>query len=575
MSKTIHKNIILITVVLWGILFSHGQSLAQSPITATVDRYTLSVDEQLSLTVTVTGDFFDIPVPNLSNLGDFMVLDKQFSVEANIVKGQLLSQWLFVYRLQPLREGHLVIDSIEVDIQGQSFHTDPISIEVTAPTVLPPDNNIPLNEPPNLLNEQDFFIEAEIDNATPYLGQQIIYTFRLYQATTFLGQPDYHPPAFTNFWSQTILSQPHYQTNIEGRHYFVTEVRTAVFPAMLGTIIIGPAKLIIPLNPMNPEKTLETEPITVQVKSLPKGAPASFKGAVGQFEIRASLSQTEGRVNEPLTLNIEIEGTGNIEFLTEPTEPELPNWRVFASKPSTKVAVQEDGVYGIRRFERLIFPSQEGEYKIPSIEFSYYDPKANEYRTIKTNPIPITVVPGETDPPDTSAKGEPIGLRASDIRPLKPIPNNFSSTRSSLTSNLLYGFFWVLPLFIMSGAWIFHKRQQRFQEDVSYARRQRAYQVAMKTLGEAKKDGVDSYALVQRTLLGYLSDKLNHPTVGLTHEELIALLRESQFEAPFIQRIQAILNQLELNRFAPVGTSAAQALIIETKELINQLEKQF
>ncbi len=567
------KKYLLIIALLIN-LFIHAQNaLAQPPVVAKVDRASLSLDEQISLTVIVTGDFFDIPVPNLANLVDFTVLGKQFSVDANIIKGQIVSQWIFVYRLQPLREGNLIINPIEVEIQGQIFQTDPIPVEVTttpAP-VLPPDDDI--LPAPDSLNQQDFFIEATIDHPNPYLGQQIIYTFRLYQATTFAGQPDYHPPSFTNFWSQTILSQPHYQTTLEGRHYFVTEVRTAIFPATLGTINIAPAKLIIPNTLLSARQTLETNPITIQVKSLPKNAPASFSGAVGQFTIRANLSQTEGRVNEPLTLIIEIEGSGNVETLPEPSLPELTNWRIFASRPSTKVEVQEDGVYGVRRFERLIFASQAGDYTFPSIEFSYYDLKVEEYRTIKTDPIAIKVLPGETEP--TNGTGQPLGLRAVDIRPLKPVPDSFYSADTSLNSTLLYGSCWISPLVLVGAAWAYHKRQQRLAQDIPYARRQRAHQVAQQLLREAQtsKTSRDSYGLLQRALLGYLSDKFNCPTVGLTQDELTALLQKFNVETALINQIQVVLAQIELNRFAPTEQATTHALIKKTQELLKQLEK--
>ena len=86
------------------------------------------------------------------------------------------------------------------------------------------------------------------------------------------------------------------------------------------------AKLVIPGSLFEPDVILETKPISVDVRPLPEDAPVDFSGAVGQFELTASLSEVEGKVNEPVTLIVDITGTGNIETLAEPALPELPNW---------------------------------------------------------------------------------------------------------------------------------------------------------------------------------------------------------------------------------------------------------
>ena len=105
-------------------------ALAQSPITAQVDRNSLAADEQLVLSVTVSGDFLKIPQPDISLLEDFVVVSSSTSTQVSIVNGQMTSQGVFIYRLQPLREGQLVINPISVNVDGQVYLTDPISIEV-------------------------------------------------------------------------------------------------------------------------------------------------------------------------------------------------------------------------------------------------------------------------------------------------------------------------------------------------------------------------------------------------------------------------------------------------------------
>ncbi len=557
---------------------------AQSPITAEVDRTTLSLDEKLMLTVTVAGDFISIPNPDLSGVTDFSVASSGTSTQISFVNGEMTSQGIYYFQLRPLKTGELVIPSISVNVDGQTYQTEPINIEVVestgsnVPSASPPDSQVPAT-----LAGQNLFVEAEVDNPTPYLGEQVTYIFRFYQAADAplrtLGRPNYRPPSFTNFWGQTVLDQPYYSTNVDGREYLVTEVHTAVFPANPGPLTIAPSALEIPGDLFSAGAVLKTEPVAIAVQSLPDGAPDDFSGAVGQFEMRAELDSTTGKVNEPLTLYVDIEGAGNIDVLTEPPLPDLPGWRIFESQSTSKTEVQEDLVYGRRRFERLLVPSASGEFTFPPITFSYFDPQAGAYRTLATDPIPITIEAGAAvdEPPVVildSAK-QPIQLVGGDIRHIKPVPTVLERSGGMLLAQPLYWAFWILPVFIVAGVWVWQTRRQRLLKDTAFARSQRARRAALKILLGAGQNDEDGYAAAQRALLGYLADKLNRPTVGLTTNELVDLLREQKLDPELIERVQATLAEIDASRFAPIEETAEQSLVAETRQLINSLEQAF
>ncbi|NJN94351.1 MAG: protein BatD [Anaerolineales bacterium] len=572
----------VITAFLLTLIFSGGRTplaLAQDqvPITATVDRTILSTKEQLTLTVTVTGDFLDIPNPDLTQLTDFVVVNSSTSTQVSIINGDLTTQGVFIYTLQPLREGGLVISPVIINLNGQIYQTEPIDIRVVTSSAPLPTPTVPPAVEPGTLGSQDFFVEADVDNLQPYLGQQVTYTFKLYQSAGFIGQPDYQPPSFTNFWSQTIVNQPTYNITVGGRDYLVTEIRTALFPANLGPVTISPAKIVIPNFPYQ-DIVLETEAITVEVQSLPDGAPADFKGAVGQYEIRAGLSKNETVVNEPITLIVEIKGAGNIEALVEPPLPELPNWRVFESQAQSIVEIQGDRVYGTRRFERLIVPGQSGSYTIPPISFTYFDLEASQYRTMNSQPIPVMVQPGQGEdlPPPVVAAGpnkQEVAVLAADIRHIKPAPAMLDSEETSLLNQPLYWTAWVLPVLLVGGMWMWQNRRQYLLTNTAYARSQNARRVAQKILAESQRAGVDSYAAAHRALLGYLSDKLSRPTAGLTNDSLVNLLKTTRLDSALIDRVQETLAQIDIGRFAPGSDAVVGSFLAETNKLINDLEK--
>lgn len=557
------------------LLFGPGTISAQSSIRVEVDRTTLSTDEQLLLSVIVTSESATLPDPDVSNLQDFVIISRSSSTQISIINGQMTAQGVYNYILQPLKSGTLFIPPIPVTVSGQIYQSDPLQIEVTVGSTAPPtpDENLSTSPAPDELIGQNLFVEAEVDNLNPYLGQQILYTFRFYQAidypVSFQGRLDYQAPAFTDFWSQT-LSQPQYTTQVGGRSYTVTEIRTALFPSGLNEITIKPAKLVVPGGLFSPDVVLETDPLNINVRSLPEGAPLDFNGAVGQFELQTSVDATQGRVNEPITLAIEIEGRGNIETLTEPQLPKLSLWRFFDSQSSTTLDPRDDGLYGIRRFERLMVPGQAGGYTIPAINFSYYDPAAEQYRTRTTEPILLTIEPGVDE---FGAIVEPGGLAEGDIHALKPVPASLTRSRFFSLLNPLYWLCWIIPLFIIGTIWVFQNQRRRLSTDAGYARRLRAKRIAQQILKEASQAGVDQYAAAQRALLGYLSDKLNRPTTGLTTTNLVKLLAEYKLAPTLIERIRGILAHIETSRFAPVEEASVQSLLSDTWQLINDLEK--
>lgn len=586
-SFSLKFNLIFLLALFGSVLvgtafFGVYPAQAQAPITAKLDRSTVAADDQLVLTVTVSGDFLTIPQPELPDM-DFVVVGSSKSTQVSIVNGKMTSQGVFIYRLQPLAEGALEIPPVSVNIGGQVFQSDPVEVEVLAggAQISPPPTE-PNSGTPHSSAGQDYFVEAEVDNDTPYLGQQVIYTFRLYQAINFFGQPDYRPPSFTDFWSSDILDQPHYNADVNGRNYLVTEIRTAVFPANLGQITIEPSRLVIPGGLFNPDVKLEANPVTVNVRPLPENPPDDFSGAVGQFQISASLSDDKTKVNEPLMLVVEVEGVGNIETITEPPLPEMTDWRFFESQSSTSVDTSDGVLQGMRRFERLIVPGRAGEQEVPPIRFSFYNPQADEYQTAQTGPIPVTVLPDDSAQTLPLVSGvdprsqQPVELLGSDIQHIKPVPFALSTPRVlSAAGQVVYWSLWVLPLFVMGAAFVWKRRQVRLEQNPAYARALFAKKKALELLSEAQHNGAGGATAAGRALLGYLSDKINAPTVGLTTNELLALLNRRGVPAELVDRVRQVLQRVDVGRFAPVSAGDQQAIIAETRMLIGDLEKSF
>jgi hypothetical protein len=580
-----HLLIPVTVIVLLLLSVTPGYAQGNGVISASVDRTSLSTDETLTLAVTINADVSNPPNPSLPSLEGFTIVGSGSSSQISIVNGAVSTQLIYSYRLQPYAPGDLVIDPIGVTLNGQTFTTEPITVQVTQGTGTPP-SAPPSNATAPTSTEfrgQRYFVEAEVDNPTPFIGEQVNYIFRFYEAFDAFGQPQYEAPTFTGFWTENQTDQSQYQVQAGGQIYNVTELRTVLFPSLMGPVTIEPARLVIPGGFFSSGAELQTQPVAVDVKPLPADAPASFNGAVGQFTLSGTVDTTQTRVNEPITWRVTLTGRGNLSALPDPVWPEMPEWRSFESQATTNTQFQNGQAVGERVYERLLVPQAEGEYTIPVLEYTYFDPAAGGYQTMTTGAVPISIAPG--DPASTEAQNyasvpgghkENVEQLATDIRHVKPVPTKLSMGDRSVTESPLYWLAWGVPLLGIVGNFVWQRRQRFWQNNAGVARSSQARKKAKKALARVRSEKGDVYSAAGQVLTDYLADKLDQPVAGLTRQALATLLGEEGLRPGLIERVDVCLTDAELGRFSPESNDPAHAanLLKEIDILIGDLEKE-
>ena len=563
---------------------------AQSPsIVAEIDRDRISIDETVILTIIVTGQINSPPtLPTL----DFDIIGTSRGSQISIINGNMTTQSTYSFTLEPRRVGDLEINPITVEIDGQTYRTSSIRVKVSQgsapvlPTVVPADPAAGATS----LEGQDFFVEAEVDNLSPYLSQQVTYTFRFYQAVNLRSQPTYDAPDFAGFWNQHETQQSTYTIEAANRTYRVTELQTILFPTVVGERTIKPAQLAIAGSYFEPGESLYTELIKLDVQALPAPQPDTFRGAVGQFDISASVEPTEVDVNEPITLRVTVEGQGNVDTFPPPELPELDDWRVFEATSSTNSELRDAYLFGSRVDEQLWIPSKGGQYTIPAITYTYFDPDTQTYETANTEPIPVNVIGEEAQeepvaaptvasapsapsaPNPAHSVAEPLNV---DIRHIKPVPAVLTAARPSLISRLNYRIAWVMPLLLFVIHFVWQWQRQQLAANPSLIRRSRAHKNARHILEQARKQKSDLYTAINQALTGYLSDKLDQPIKGLTQNALVDLLQQKGLEPSLTEHVNDILMESERGSFAPKGMKGgkAESLVKQTEKLLADLER--
>ena len=404
---------------------------------------------------------------------------------------------------------------------------------------------------------EPLFVRASVDNHRPYLGQQITYVFKVYQGPGLppsAGQIRYEPPSFAGFWNTQRIEQDEYAETIDSNEYRIVELRTVLFPSVVGTIAIEPAALTVPTGSSGAPNVIESVPVAVDVRPLPPGAPARFTGAVGRFDISAEVDAATGRVNEPVQLTVRVSGEGNIEALPDPAWPEFAGWRVIEPPADAASQVVAGRLTGSRTYEIVLVPEEAGELTIPEILYAHFDPDLDEYVRRATAPIVMSIADEDGH---SAAPALPIVPAAEqdgpEVRPLKAVPSSLRQSGKELTGSVVYWAAWGIPLLALAGAVAWRRRQAALERALAVSRRQNALRDARTALARAVASGDDPRIASAEAVLSYLSARLEMPVGGLTREALLGRLREAGVPPDLERRLEDTLATGEAAGYTPLA----------------------
>lgn len=127
--------------------------------------------------------------------------------------------------------------------------------------------------------------------------------------------------------------------------------------------------------------------LAIDVVPLPEeGRPVEFSGAIGTLAAKADATPRDVDAGESIKFKVEWTGAGNLEFFTAPDPARLEAFRNFRVYGKT-----EDRSLERRVVTYDIAPITSEVREIPPLALSVYDPVAERYTSISTDPIAIRV----------------------------------------------------------------------------------------------------------------------------------------------------------------------------------------
>lgn len=541
----------------------------------------------------------------------------------NSVNGHVSRYIALSYILKPAKTGKFTIGPARARIAGKLYKSNPVTIVIsrqTATAATPFAYRDP-SHPEQSQGFKDYILHKgeqvddkvnrnmqlrlEVDKKTCYVGEPVVAAYKLY--TRLKSESKLiRNPSFNGF-SVIDLQQEedglgYTSEQLNGRQYNVYTIRRSqLYPLQPGTIELEPAELennlqfikeeyirnqpydigglfddfamaFPPDAIVNQTVSLNSNPVSILVKPLPEqGKTADFKGAVGNFSLESSLQKDKLSTDEAGMFYVTISGSGNMQLLTA---PELA-WPAGIEVTDPSVSDQFDNtavpVSGRKTFSFSFSVDNAGEYTIPPVQFSYFDPRAGQYKILVTKPHSFSVSKGTGN---GSLSGKPV-----------------TSTGIGFINQIFHHRWWIIVFvagIIITGLifWLMNekrksalhqpaelknKNEDAYNEllSISEENRQNPFVQTEKCL--SGDDCVDFYAKLNTELKSYLSHKFSIAANDVNSSTVAVMMDKKGISNGTILQLQSLMQEIEWQLYTPFESSHKMNELYQRAQAIIQL----
>lgn len=573
-------------------IISAAITAQEATLKTSISKNKLGINQRLRVEFSIDkqgGDNFTPP-----NFTNFKVVGgPSQSVSQSWINGDVSFRQSYTYIVQPKKKGELSIGSATVKINGKLIRSTPVKIIVLDAVDIPKNPN-----DPNYIAQQNIHLVAEISKTRPYVGEGIYVEYRLYvsENVSVYDTSVTEAPTYIGFWNQEIKINgfPVKMGKYNGENYrYIVLQKALLIPTKTGKLSIDPMKMDIVIGVPSGRSDFFGNAITKNVrrefasakkiinpKELPfAGKPANFAGAVGTFNFKVSLSKDILKANETSQVKVAVSGKGNLKLFELPAIETPVELERYQPERKERVRVKSNGISGAVTDTYTVVPQYKGKYKIPSVSFSYFNPKERKYKTIATEDFYVDVQEGkELVQADTIAlQKQAVVSTQKSFRYIATKTHFITLEKKDFFKSTLFYLLLLLPMVaIPIGIFIGKKNEERNQDFVGNKLR-KAQKLAKKYLSEAQKQlGKKEafYEALERALHNYLKAKLGIETADISKEKITEILEDKKIEKRTIIQFIEVLKSSDFARYTPYTATQMKAEFERAKEVIIQLDKQ-
>ena len=516
---------------------------------------------------------------------------KGTSTSIQMVNGKTTrsSQTSYTYILQAKTTGTATIRSATAKIRGNTIQSKPVSIQVVtggsgqSQQADDTQNRRESAEPSSSTGESDIFMRLTLSRNSVVLGEPVTATLKIYHRANLVGFENARFPSFNGFWSQEVDTPSNIEfqrEQVNGTMYNSAVLRKWVLiPQKNGDQTIDPAEVVCLVNVQQRRSSsgsifddffgsdyttirqrVSTKAATIHVSALPSGAPASFGGGVGEFQVQAHLSKDSLKTHDAASLMVTISGKGNVALLEAPKVSFPPDFEVYDVK--TTVNTDKSGTSGSKTFEYPFIPRSPGQFEIGPVQYSFYDVKQRKYHTASTGVMPLAVARSASATSGAQDQGSTLVVDRKGVKNLGE-DIRFIRTKTSLGDGegfFVYSTGWFVCILLLlalgAGIWLGFRKVAARRADVAGSRNRKATRQALKRLAQAK-DFLDKnlytafYEELHRSLIGFVGDKLAMDMADQNKENIEASLIGGGVPEATARDFTELLDACEYARYSP------------------------
>ena len=573
-------------------LFFLNISFSQVKFEAEVSKAKLGLNENLRVDFKMNKDGDNFSPPSFN--GFRVVGGPNQSVSNSWINGVRTFSKTYSYFLTPEKKGNYTIGQASIEIDGDIYKTLPVKVQVTEAV----ESSLSPGSPSSVVDD-DIELSIEISKSNPYLNEPISVEFKLLFNpkinVTNLGEID--NPEFKNFWSQNIKI-PRLEiksTSYKGQRYnYVTWKKALLFPQKAGDLEILPLTLDVTIDvPTNrrdffgntiytqTSKKVASRKRVIKVKNFPEnGKPESFNGAVGNFDISLNSSKSQLKATESFQLEFKVNGNGNLKLFSLPEIIVPSSLEKYTPEFKEKINTSLSGMNGEISNVYTIVPQYQGKYPIPPVEFSFFNPKTEQYVTLYSNESIVDVLDG------------PTRLSEANVQATNPVSNSITSSdqfnfiklssdfiqidrKNIIDSKKILFTLFLIPIIILVLAIIYlNLRNKKVSENTLKSRD--ADLLARQYLNNAKIDmnNKDSfYASLESALFNFIKSKYLIEREDFSKDRLKSILEKDKISDNIIEDLIDIINSCELARYTPTTPEGMDQDYEKAVKVISNFDK--
>tara|TARA_B110000240_G_C13506673_1_gene456679 strand:+ start:369 stop:2129 length:1761 start_codon:yes stop_codon:yes gene_type:complete len=564
----------------------------QAALEVSVSKNKLGLNQRLRIEFSINKQGADDFTP--PKFKNFKVIQgPSQSVSQSWSNGKVSFSQSYTYILKPKIKGELIINPASIYINGTAIDSKMIKIIVLDPINIPENPN-----DPNYIAQQNIHLIAEISKSKPYVGEGIYVEYRLYvsENVSVYDTSVTEAPQYNGFWNQEIKISgfPVKMGKYNGENYRYIVLRKALLiPTKTGKLTIDPMKMDIVIGvptgradffgntiTKNIRKEFASAKKVVSPKNLPLDRkPEMFTGAVGQFKFDVSLSKDILKANESSQIKVAVSGKGNLKLFELPSVQTPSELEQYQPERKEKVRVATDGLIGSVSDIYTVVPQYKGKYKIPSVSFSYFNPKTEKYATISTDDLFVDVTEGKklvTNEATIVAKKNVV-FTGKNFRYIQTTTKLVSNENADFYQSNLFYLLFLLPLALIPIGIVIARNNEKRNSDIIGRKQRKAEKLAKKYLSEAQKQlGKKEafYEALERALHNYLKAKLVVEIVDISKENITKILQNRNVNKTTIEHFIDVLKASDFARYTPATNTEMKAEFERAKKVIVELDKQ-